>query len=185
MSPRSRVRRFLSRCPEATLALGEALGAALRAAGARGVVLALCGELGAGKTTLVRGLARGLGAEGEVTSPSFTLMHEHDGPLPLWHLDAWMAGRERALLEGGAAECLLGPGVAAVEWAERIEDLLPSPRLELRLAHRSPEQREIRLALIPGPEGGAAIDRESPQEGLLATCLAALELPEGLEELVP
>jgi tRNA threonylcarbamoyladenosine biosynthesis protein TsaE len=128
---------------EATEAVGVALGASLEA----GAVVALDGELGAGKTTLVRGLARGLGIEVPVSSPSFTLMHEYPGRLPLYHFDAWMAGRELAFLEAGGAEALEGDGVAVVEWAERVASYLPAERLDVRLEHLGPSARRLTLVL--------------------------------------
>ncbi len=134
---------FESDSPEATRRLGEALGQALFP----GAVIGLRGEMGAGKTTFVQGLARGLGVPGDVTSPTFTLMTELEGRLPLYHFDAWMAARETSLLADGGAELLEGPGVAVVEWAERVEAWLPAARLELEFSHVSPERRQIRIRL--------------------------------------
>jgi tRNA threonylcarbamoyladenosine biosynthesis protein TsaE len=139
---------LVTRSPEATESVGEALGKPLQA----GAVVALDGELGAGKTCLVRGLARGLGVQEPVSSPSFTLMHEYRGRLTLHHFDAWMAGREQAFLEAGGAEALDGDGVAVVEWAERVRAYLPAARLSVRLEHLAPELRRITLALL-GPPG--------------------------------
>ncbi len=159
-------RSFLSHAPEETEALGEALGRVLEA----GAVVALSGELGAGKTAFVRGLARGLEVEGAASSPTFTLMQEHAGRLPLYHFDAWMAGREASFLEGGGADYLGGEGVCAVEWAERIEDYLPEDRLEVRLSHRTPTER----LLVLEARGGAS-----------QRALAALEPPPGPRETPP
>ena len=139
---------LVTRSPEATESLGEALGGPLAA----GAVVALDGELGAGKTCLVRGLARGLGVLEPISSPSFTLMHEYRGRLVLHHFDAWMAGRELAFLEGGGADALDGGGVAVIEWAERVTAYLPAARLAVRLEHLGPSQRRVRLALL-GPPG--------------------------------
>jgi tRNA threonylcarbamoyladenosine biosynthesis protein TsaE len=160
-------RVFLSTSEEATEALGEALGRVLPA----GTVLALGGELGAGKTCLVRGLARGLGIEGTVASPTYTLMQAHGGGrLPLYHFDAWMEGREKAWLAEGGEAWLRGEGLAVIEWAERVGDWLPSPRLELRLEHRSPNERAIFLSVVG--DGG--------MEQALSACLAGMGTPEGL-----
>jgi len=180
-----------SHSPEAT----ERLGAWLGRYATPGLVVALVGEMGAGKTTFVRGLARGLEVEEPVTSPTFTLMQEHEGRLSLWHLDAWMAAREEAFLEAGGADLLGADGVAAVEWAEHVADWLPRPRLELRLELRpaaapagaadgGPPARALRLALVPAPPGPAGPDpREAPLRTLL-DALAALQPPlEGLERL--
>ena len=181
MAAESRVvRRFRSTSPEATESLGEALGRSLTAAGA---VVALNGELGAGKTTLVRGLARGLGVRQPITSPTFALMHEALGRLPFFHFDAWMAGRESAFLEGGGADYLGGEGVAVVEWADRIAGLLPSPRLEVRLSHLAPDERRLELAIVPAALGSG------PRAGALQTALEALlsriEAAPGLDPVSP
>lgn len=137
---------WISTGPEQTEALGEALGRTLPA----GAVLALDGDLGAGKTTLTRGLGRGLG-DYEVSSPTFTLHDLHEGGrLALSHFDAWMEGREKALLEDGGDEWLGGDGVAVIEWAERVARWLPTPRVEVRLEHRGEEERLLRFQVV-GP----------------------------------
>lgn len=115
---------------EATRQLGARLGAAARA----GDVIALHGELGAGKTTLVHGLAAALAIAGPVPSPTFVLVREYEGRLRLWHVDAYrLAGSDEALAIG-LDECLPGDGVTCVEWAERIADLVPPTALVVRLA---------------------------------------------------
>jgi tRNA threonylcarbamoyladenosine biosynthesis protein TsaE len=165
---RTSTRRFLSRSPEATEALGEALG---RAVGP-GTVIALEGDLGAGKTCFVRGLARGLGVEGTVTSPTFALLQDYAGRLPLHHFDAYMEGRERAFLADGGLEHMHEGGVSAVEWAPRVADVLPTPRLWVALEHRGASERSIAL----GVEGGGEAARA------LARLVADLEAQPGLEE---
>ena len=162
-------RRFRSRSPEATCALAEALGARLSG----GEVLALDGDLGAGKTTFVRGLARGLGVEDPVSSPTFTLMQEYEGRVLLRHFDAWMEGRERSFLADGGADAFADGAVCAVEWSARVADWLPRPHLLVSLAHESPVARLLALAVVG--EGRAA-DR-------LTALVAGLEPPSGLEAL--
>jgi tRNA threonylcarbamoyladenosine biosynthesis protein TsaE len=167
MGPEPRAGRevdFVSEGPEATEAFAARFAKLLRA----GDVVALHGELGAGKTCFVRGLAAGLGVEGPVSSPTFTLMHAYEGPLPLHHLDAWMSERGEAFLSDGGAHWLRGEGVSAIEWAERVEGWLPAERFEVRLEHLGPEQRRVRLAwtgpdprlaglvLLPRDESGPA-----------------------------
>lgn len=115
-----------------------------------GDVVALHGELGAGKTCFVRGLAAGLGVRDAVSSPTFTLMHTHDGRLPLHHLDAWMAARGEAFLRDGGADWLSAEGVCAVEWAERVEPWLPPERFEVRLEHAGGDRRTVRLRWLGG-----------------------------------
>ena len=165
--------RLVSTSTEATEGLGECLGRALWP----GSVIALLGDLGAGKTCLVRGLARGLGIPSGIASPTYILMQAHEGGrLPLYHFDAWLEGREAALFEDGGDEWLRGTGVAVVEWAQRVEEWLPRPYLQIELNHLSPEERGVSLwSQIEGPEG--------PPEGDFARLVAGLAWPEGLRSL--
>jgi tRNA threonylcarbamoyladenosine biosynthesis protein TsaE len=111
---------FTSHSPADTEALGEKFGRAAR----RGLVIALDGDLGAGKTLFVRGLARGLGATGRVHSPTFTLVNEYGGGrLTLFHLDLYRLETREQILSAGIEEYLTPDGVSVVEWAERIYDL--------------------------------------------------------------
>ncbi len=111
---------FTSHSPADTEALGERFGRAAQ----RGLVLALSGDLGAGKTQFVRGLARGLGCAGRVHSPTFTLVNEYGGGrLTLFHLDLYRLETREQILSAGIEEYLTPDGVSVVEWAERIYDL--------------------------------------------------------------
>lgn len=168
--------RFKSGSVEITEGVGEVLGHELGA----GCLVCLSGELGSGKTALVRGLARGLGVEDVPGSPSFALMNEYAGRVPLYHFDAWMRGREAALLSEGAGEYLDGPGVAVIEWAERVGELLPRPHLLVRLGHLGPEERSIELALVEVETPGQGA--RSARECLLRAKTAA-EGASGLVEL--
>ncbi len=144
-------RSFHSNSTEATEAFGEALARAIEAQPAlvqAGVAVTLEGELGTGKTAVARGIARGLGSNDAVHSPSFTLMHTYQGRLPIYHFDAWMQGRERAFLEGGGGEWLDGGGVALIEWGSRVESWLPLPRLALFLQHIGPKEPDGRLLTL-------------------------------------
>jgi tRNA threonylcarbamoyladenosine biosynthesis protein TsaE len=114
-----------------------ALGAELAAAAPPAAVVALHGELGAGKTTLVRGLLRGLGYAGAVTSPTYTLMEPYEaGDRRVVHFDLYRLGDPEELEMLGAREELDGGALALVEWPERGEGVLPSPDLVLELVHR-------------------------------------------------
>ena len=109
---------FISHSPAETEALGERFGRAAQ----RGLVIALSGDLGAGKTQFVRGLARGLGISGRVHSPTFTLVNEYDGGrLKLFHLDLYRLETAEQILSAGIEEYLKPDGVSVVEWAERLE----------------------------------------------------------------
>jgi len=107
---------------EVAQAFGESWAADL----VGGEIFALSGVLGAGKTQLVKGLARGLGYPGEVTSPTFTLVNEYrGGRLPLYHIDLYRIGTEKEAVAFGIEEYLPSAGVTVVEWPERIVSLLP------------------------------------------------------------
>jgi tRNA threonylcarbamoyladenosine biosynthesis protein TsaE len=135
-------RHLCSNSEVQTEALGERLAACLRV----GDVLALYGDLGSGKTTLVRGIARGLGSADPVSSPTFVLLHLYEGRLPLYHFDAWRLAGPQDLAAIGAEDYLEGDGVAVVEWSERAQGLLPAERLEIHLERGAdPDQRRLRL----------------------------------------
>lgn len=117
----------------ATRALGEAIGQAARP----GLVVALTGELGAGKTSLVQGLAWGLGVEDptQVTSPTFTLLMEHEGRLPLFHADGYRLKTPWEWVDLGGDEALGAGGVVCIEWPDRLGHFLPERRLDITLSH--------------------------------------------------
>ncbi len=115
----------------ATQDLGRRLGEVLGA----GDVVVLSGELGAGKTTLAQGVACGLGVKGMVTSPTFTLIQEHTGRLPFYHLDVYRLEEADAALELGLEEYFYGQGVTVIEWGERLASLLPAEYLVVSLEY--------------------------------------------------
>ena len=112
---------YTTNSPEETEALGASMGARLKA----GTVVAFTGDLGAGKTAFVRGLARGLGIADRVTSPTFTIVNEYDGGrLPLFHFDMYRLGTADELFEIGWEDYLGRGGVCAVEWSENVAEAL-------------------------------------------------------------
>lgn len=117
-----------------TAAATRRVGAALGRLAQPGDILGLDGPLGAGKTCLVSGLAEGLGLRGPITSPTFTLINEYAGRLPLFHADLYRLNSEQELLELGLYESAEFGGVLAVEWLSRFPDALPRDRLDLQLA---------------------------------------------------
>jgi tRNA threonylcarbamoyladenosine biosynthesis protein TsaE len=113
----------------------------------RGDVLTLAGDLGAGKTTFTQGLGRGLGVKEPVSSPTFTIIKEYDdGRIPLYHMDIYRLG-EGALHEDlGYDDYFYGEGVAVVEWAHFLAELLPEDRIELTIRTREDGGRELSFA---------------------------------------
>jgi tRNA threonylcarbamoyladenosine biosynthesis protein TsaE len=125
---------------EETRALGEQLAERLSA----GDVVTLEGELGAGKSELARGIARGLGVTETVTSPSFTILNVYEsGRVPLYHFDWYRLESEEELYELGMDEYLGGDGIAVVEWAERCPDTVPENAIRITLEAVGPESRRI------------------------------------------
>jgi tRNA threonylcarbamoyladenosine biosynthesis protein TsaE len=140
-APLAVVRR-ISPSPAATRAVGARLGAVAEP----GDVIALVGPLGAGKTELTRGIARGLAVEEPVSSPSFVLVAEHAGRVPLFHVDCYrLAGAEDALA-AGILDDRAAEGVTVIEWADRLGEALPPGRLEIAIdgAGRSPRTLMLR-----------------------------------------
>jgi tRNA threonylcarbamoyladenosine biosynthesis protein TsaE len=124
----------------------ESFGHAMGKSVAGGEVLALIGELGAGKTALVKGIATGLGASTDsVSSPTFILIHEYQGRLPLVHVDLYRLRTETEAHHIGLPDYFTERSIVAIEWADRFPGLLPPDRLELRLSHRTPESRALQV----------------------------------------
>jgi len=111
--------------PEDTMAVGEAVASLLR----EGDAIALTGELGAGKTTFVRGAARALGFDGAVASPTFTLVREYQGGVRIYHVDVYRLERVQDVLDLGLDEMVAEGGVLLVEWGDAVEGLLPDDHL--------------------------------------------------------
>ena len=118
-----------------TTGVGEtqAVGAALAAVARAGDVLLLVGDLGAGKTAFTQGFARAMGVEEQVTSPTFTLVHEYSGRLPIHHLDVYRLDRLAELADLGLSELLDDGGVTLVEWGDAVVSAVPSDHLDVRI----------------------------------------------------
>lgn len=125
----------------------EALAAELARTLAGGECIALYGDLGSGKTQFVRGLVRGLGgAPRSVSSPTFVLLNVYDtGRLPVYHLDAYRVGGADDFEAIGFSELFEQDGVVVVEWAERVETLLPARRINIRIQPLSKNRRQISI----------------------------------------
>jgi tRNA threonylcarbamoyladenosine biosynthesis protein TsaE len=134
--------KVVSRSAQETQALGERLGARL----GTGDVVACVGPLGAGKTCFLQGLARGLGVMTDVTSPTFVLVNQYRGRLPVYHVDAYRTGSLTELVDLGLEEMLHGEGVTIVEWADKLLPLLPPRTVTVTIAGLGDEPRQIELA---------------------------------------
>lgn len=139
---------YLSHNENETEKIGESLASRLRS----GDVIAYAGGLGAGKTAFTRGLARGLGFQGRVTSPTFTIVNEYDGNLPLFHFDMYRLGDEDELFDIGWEEYLARGGVCAVEWSERVPGAFPEGTVRVTI-ERCPENEDWRNISIEGADG--------------------------------
>ena len=125
-----------------TQGLGSLLGRSMQG----GEVVALYGDLGSGKTTLVRGLAKGLNVPSSmVSSPSFVLVHEYQGRVPLAHADLYRLASQDDVQHLGLSEYFDGRRVVAIEWADKAASELPQDRLEVHLTHHSPTTRAVVL----------------------------------------
>ncbi|MGX8773487.1 MAG: tRNA (adenosine(37)-N6)-threonylcarbamoyltransferase complex ATPase subunit type 1 TsaE [Bacillota bacterium] len=125
----------------------EKLGEAIGRAAVPGMVIALIGDLGTGKTTLTKSIARGLGVTETVTSPTFNIIREYrSGRMPLYHFDVYRIGDPDEMFELGYEEYFYGDGVCVVEWADIIEELLPEDAVIIHIDRGdSEEEREYRI----------------------------------------
>jgi tRNA threonylcarbamoyladenosine biosynthesis protein TsaE len=147
-SPTASVRHVVSRDVEAT----RELAAALAPAALPGDLICLWGELGAGKTQFAKGFGAAIGVTGTINSPSFVLMAEHDGRLPLFHLDLYRLADAADVLAGGLIDDRQATGVTLVEWPERLGRALPAERLDVVIDGTGEEPRQIRLVASPAYE---------------------------------
>jgi len=131
----------LTHSREETVLLGERLGRSLKP----NDIIALSGELGAGKTTLVQGIARGLGIKDWVTSPTFTIINEFKGPVNLYHVDLYRIENMEDALEVEIEEYFNKGGVTVIEWAEKIKPILPEDVMEIELKIISENERKIEI----------------------------------------
>jgi tRNA threonylcarbamoyladenosine biosynthesis protein TsaE len=133
---------FISRSVDQTIEYGRRFGRKLYA----GNVIGLQGDLGAGKTTLVKGLAAAFGIEQHsVHSPTFSLINEYEGRLPFYHMDFYRLEHVNEAIEIGAEDYFYGNGVCVIEWAEKIQEILPGQMIRITLENRGPNMRQINI----------------------------------------
>jgi tRNA threonylcarbamoyladenosine biosynthesis protein TsaE len=124
-----------------TILLGERIGKSLKA----GDIVALSGELGAGKTTLIQGIAKGLGIRDWVTSPTFTIINEFKGRIDLYHVDLYRIDKLEDALDVEIEEYFTKGGVTVIEWAEKINPLLPDKTIKINIDIVSENKRKIEI----------------------------------------
>lgn len=134
---------FKSTSVDETIGFGRKLGMLL----SPGDTIALVGELGAGKTTLVKGIVQGLGVTDRrvVKSPTFALVHKYEGRIPIYHFDAYRLEDAQEMLDIGSDEMIHGNGVAIVEWADKVPGCLPDEYLKITLTAISENERNIEI----------------------------------------
>jgi len=135
--------RYLSRSPEETFLAGERLAKSLTS----GSIVALSGDLGAGKTIFTKGIAKGLGVSDyrHVNSPSFVIVKEYKGKIPLYHFDVYRLSEPCDLETVGYKEYFYGQGVSVIEWAEKVRELLPEKRIEITIRQTGDTKRTITI----------------------------------------
>ena len=134
--------QFISNCPDDTKKIAADMALKLK----EGDVICLYGDLGAGKTAFVQGLAMGLGIDEHITSPTFTIVNEYEGRLPLYHFDVYRIADSDEMYEVGFDEYVYGEGVSVIEWPQLIEDILPDKRYDIEIKKdlsKGEEYREI------------------------------------------
>jgi tRNA threonylcarbamoyladenosine biosynthesis protein TsaE len=132
---------FVTQSADETERVGERLGRRL----VPGDVVALSGELGAGKTCFIRGLARGLGVTQGVSSPTFVIVNQYTGRMPIFHIDAYRTESLTELLDIGFDEYVSGDSVTVIEWSDKLEPLLPPGAIRVRISGLGDEPRTIRI----------------------------------------
>lgn len=138
---------FRTQSAAETVELGRKIGNMLQ----KGDNVCLVGELGTGKTAFASGIAKGLGVSGYITSPTFTIINEYEGRLPLYHFDVYRIGDIDEMIDTGYYEYIDGDGVTVIEWADLIKEILPSERIEVHIDKNdrdSSNSRTIRIRFI-------------------------------------
>lgn len=133
--------RYISKSAEETEAIGKELGSKLK----KGQVVSLRGSLGAGKTVFAKGIARALGINESIVSPTFTLVQEYDGAEKLFHLDIYRLSGEDEFESMGGEEFLYPDGITLIEWSEKIEDMLPDDTLFINIEIEDNQDRVIEI----------------------------------------
>ncbi|MEL3901215.1 MAG: tRNA (adenosine(37)-N6)-threonylcarbamoyltransferase complex ATPase subunit type 1 TsaE [Treponema phagedenis] len=139
-----------------TIQLGKELGSLLQS----GDILALQGTLAAGKTQLTKGIAQGLNISEAITSPTFTIISEYYGRLPLYHMDVYRLGSAEEFLDIGVEELLYGSGVCIIEWSEKVMSELPAHTIIIQITAQEDSSRTITIENWPYSSAGLEYYKE-------------------------
>lgn len=132
--------KYNTESAEETSNIGEQLGGLL----SKGNIICLSGDLGAGKTAFTKGIAKGMGVKDYVTSPTYTIINEYEGRLPLYHFDVYRLNDVSEMYELGYEEYFFGDGVVVLEWADIVRDIIPGERLWITILNtKGDNSREI------------------------------------------
>ena len=132
---------FTTSSAEETITLGEKIGRLLK----KGDIIAMQGTLAAGKTTITKGIAKALGITETITSPTFCLISEYQGTMPLYHMDVYRLDGTEDFINLGTDDMLYGDGVSIIEWSEKIMDELPSNTIVLKITPQDDGSRLIEI----------------------------------------
>ena len=132
---------FTTSSAEETITLGEKIGRLLK----KGDIIAMQGTLAAGKTTITKGIAKALGITDTITSPTFCLISEYQGTMPLYHMDVYRLDGTEDFINLGTDDMLYGDGVSIIEWSEKIMDELPSNTIVLKITPQNDGKRLIEI----------------------------------------
>ncbi len=132
---------FTTSSAEETITLGEKIGRLLK----KGDIIAMQGTLAAGKTTITKGIAKALGITDTITSPTFCLISEYQGTMPLYHMDVYRLDGTEDFINLGTDDMLYGDGVSIIEWSEKIMDELPSNTIVLKITPQDDGKRLIEI----------------------------------------
>jgi len=132
---------FITHSPEETIALGEKIGSKL----VKGDVIAMQGTLAAGKTTITKGIAKALGIDETITSPTFCLISEYYGKMPLYHMDVYRLEGGEDFVNLGTDDMIYGDGVSIIEWSEKIMNELPKRTIILKITPQDDGSRKIEI----------------------------------------
>lgn len=147
-------KQIITNSPRETFLLGEAYGQQAKA----GEVYCLCGDLGVGKTVFTQGFAKGLGIQGVVNSPTFTILQQYEeGRLPFYHFDVYRIGDVEEMDEIGYEDCFYGEGVSLVEWPQKIREIVPEHAVWITIEKALEKGFDYRLITAAGRP---AADRE-------------------------